>query len=470
MTKKYALKIFNTLSRSIEDFIPLVPGEVKMYSCGPTVYDHAHIGNFRAYMFADLLKRTLKLIGLSVDQVMNITDVDDKTILNSKKSGEELSAYTSRFTEEFFKDLDSLGIDRAEHFPRATKHIPEMIDLVKKLQEKGFTYESDGSVYFSLSRFPDYGKLSHVDLEANIDGVHNDSDEYEKENVKDFALWKGKKEGEPFWEAPFGPGRPGWHLECSAMSMKYLGETFDIHTGGNDLVFPHHENEIAQSEGATGKPFVRFWLHNAHLVVDGQKMSKSAGNFFTLRDLLQKGSDVRAVRLILLSTHYRKKLNFTFQSLEEASKALQRYQDFFDHLQEITVQGDGFGDPLSLEDWKNRFTAELCDDLNISGALGIVFEFIRKMNKTLSSAAPNSAFHQALTETMRYFDRVLGLLKEKKQAPVLEAEIDAAILKRDQARQQKDWALADQIRDDLKAQGIILKDTPAGVKWSTKID
>ncbi|MDH4257816.1 MAG: cysteine--tRNA ligase, partial [Candidatus Aminicenantes bacterium] len=318
------IRFFNTLSGKLEPFHPLKKGEVKLYTCGPTVYDHAHIGNFRAYAFEDLLKRFLVFMGYKVTHVMNITDVDDKTIKGAHSEGISLQEYTKKYIDSFFKDIDTLRMARADHYPRATEHIPEMIQMIKGLMEKGYAYAKDGSIYFSIAKFPNYGRLSKINLKELKPGERVELDEYEKDNIIDFALWKHKKEGEPFWETEVGPGRPGWHIECSVMSSKYLGETFDIHCGGTDNIFPHHENEIAQSEAYFGKKFVNYWLHCRHLIVDGEKMSKSLGNQYTLRDLLDKNIDPLVLRFLLISTHYRKMLNFTFKALEQASASLGR--------------------------------------------------------------------------------------------------------------------------------------------------
>ena len=333
------IRFHNTLSRCKEEFRPLVDGEVRLYTCGPTVYDYAHIGNFRAYVWEDLLRRYLKASGYRVTQVMNITDVDDKTIRGAREAGASLEEFTARYIEAFFEDLDALGIERAEHYPRATRHIPEMIALIERLHETGHAYESKGSHYFRLDSFPTYGRLARLDREGMIENFRVDSDEYEKSDVRDFVLWKARKEGEPCWETPLGPGRPGWHVECSAMSMKYLGESFDIHTGGADNVFPHHENEIAQSEAATGKRFVRTWMHCAHLVVNGEKMSKSKGNFYTLRDLQRQGHDPQAIRYLLVSQHYRKPLNFTLDGIAWAAANLNRLGDCRRRLREPAPPG-----------------------------------------------------------------------------------------------------------------------------------
>ncbi len=295
-----AIRFYNTLTRQEDEFVPLHSGEVRLYTCGPTVYDYAHIGNFRTYLWEDLLRRFLRFRGYRVTQAMNLTDVDDKTIANARAAGISLEDYTRRYIDAFFEDIETLGIEKAEHYPRATHFIPDMARLVGKLMERGHVYESRGSLYFKIATYPGYGRLSRLDTAAGAGQARIDSDEYEKDNPRDFAVWKAPKDGEPFWQTEIGPGRPGWHIECSAMSMKLLGETFDIHTGGVDNIFPHHENEIAQSEAATGKPFVRYWMHAAHLVVDGEKMSKSRGNFFTLRDLAARGYDMRAVRYHLV--------------------------------------------------------------------------------------------------------------------------------------------------------------------------
>ena len=318
------MKLFNTLGRQVDELHPLEPGHVRMYTCGPTVYNVAHIGNLRTFLFEDVLRRSLKLSGLRVTQIMNLTDVDDKTIRGAAEEGLALGEFTEKYAREFFRDLGTLGIEPAEDYPRATDHVPEMIALIERLRERGHTYESDGSVWFRIATFPDYGKLSRIDLTQTRRGERVADDEYEKEDVKDFALWKGAKPGEPSWASPYGPGRPGWHIECSAMSMKYLGPHFDIHTGAVDNIFPHHENEIAQSEGATGGPFVNLWVHSEHLIVDGEKMSKSKGNFYTLADVLARRDDPAAVRYLFLSVPYRKKLNFTWEGLAGAATAVER--------------------------------------------------------------------------------------------------------------------------------------------------
>ncbi|HEO69643.1 MAG TPA: cysteine--tRNA ligase, partial [Candidatus Hydrogenedentes bacterium] len=373
-----AIRIHNTLSRKKDLLDPLDPPAVRMYTCGPTVYNFAHIGNFRAYVFEDLLRRHLNYRGFKVTQVMNLTDVEDKLIRTCRETGEPLKAITGRYAKAFFEDLDTLGIERAEHYPAATDHIDEMVALIKRLRENGHTYESAGSIYFRLSSFPEYGKLSHLNIEDLRDGASGrvDTDEYEREDARDFALWKAwdEDDGEVYWETELGKGRPGWHIECSAMSMKYLGESFDIHTGGIDNMFPHHENEIAQAEGATGKPFVKYWMHCAHLVVENKKMSKSLGNFYTLRDLLERGHDPLAIRYVLIATHYRQPNNFSFDALEAAKQALRRIQDFRLRLKDL--RGDGKTIEDLVERCRSQFGEALDDDLNTSGGLAAVFDFI----------------------------------------------------------------------------------------------
>jgi cysteinyl-tRNA synthetase len=463
---KCALKIYNTLTRSVEEFKPLNPGQVGFYSCGPTVYSFAHIGNFRFYVFNDVFRRTMELMGYKVKQVMNITDVDDKTISSSRKAGLELSAFTKKYTEEFFHDLKVLNIEPADHYPAATEHIAEMTDLVGKLKAKGLTYESGGSVYYSIKKFENYGKLSGMKLSQNVDGARVDSDEYEKDNVKDFVLWKARKEGEPFWETEFGPGRPGWHLECSAMSMKYLGETFDIHSGANDLIFPHHENEIAQSEGATGKPFVRYWVHCAHLIVDGEKMSKSKGNFFTLRDLLEKQANPRAIRWLLLATHYRKNLNFTFEGLRMAQTGVEKFQNFYDELRAAKADGnDDQGFKAKASELTEKFICSLADDLNVSAALSVVFELMNEYNKLFYGRQVPPDARDAALAACETFDRVLAVLEKGKEADVPDTEIQALIDERTMARKNKDWKRSDEIRDLLKSKGILIEDKKDGIKW-----
>lgn len=463
-----SLQFKNTLTGKKEDFTPISQGKVRLYTCGPTVYNFAHIGNFRTFMFEDLLRRYLKYKGFQVTQVMNITDIDDKIIRDSQAQGRKLREFTDPYTEAFFQDLDTLGIERAEIYPRATDHISEMVSIIKTLVARGMAYEVDGNYYFKISSFPDYGKLAKIDTASLKPGARVASDEYEKESVSDFALWKAwdEKDGDIYWETEIGKGRPGWHLECSAMSMKYLGDRFDIHTGGVDNIFPHHENEIAQSEGCTGHPFVNYWLHAEHLIVEGRKMSKSLGNYFTLRDLLDKGYSGTAVRYVLLATHYRQQLNFTFQGLDAAAAALERYNDFIRNL-ESHPGGDSDGSASEvLRTARERFESELDDDLNISGALGVVFDFIRDMNRLRADGTLSTEDVRAALELIRSFDTVLGF---ELKSESLDDEIESLIAQRTEARRTRDFATADRIRDDLVSRGIVLEDTPQGVKWKRKV-
>ena len=459
------IRFFNTLSGTLEEFKPLREGEVRLYTCGPTVYDYPHIGNYRAYIFEDLLKRFLLLAGFKVIHVMNITDVDDKTIKGAARLGLSLQDYTAKYIEAFFEDIKTLRILPADLYPRATEHIPDMVKMVKGLLARGFAYYKEGSVYFSIEKFPAYGRLAKINLEELKAGARVDSDEYEKESVHDFALWKKAKEGEPFWETELGAGRPGWHIECSAMSSRYLGPSLDIHCGGIDNIFPHHENEIAQSEAFYGQKFVNYWLHCHHLVVDGEKMSKSRGNFYTLRDLLARGLDPVDLRFFLLSTHYRKMLNFTFDSLEQARASRQRILDFVYELEHRTFP-PGDQPEISeltekmLEDFKNS----LADDLNISAALAALFEFIREINSRLSRDLIKQADGARILAAVQELDRVLAILPEKEEQP-LPPEILSRIEARQKARKEKNFALADAIREELRQLGIILEDTKEGVRW-----
>lgn len=458
------IRFYNTLTRTPEEFTPLSPGAVRIYSCGPTVYDFAHIGNFRSYIFTDLLRRFLKYRGFEVTQVMNITDVDDKTIRRSRESNQSLKEYTEQYIRAFFEDLDALGIERAEVYPRATGHIGEMVDLIRRLESKGLTYVSDGSVYFRISSFPGYGKLSRADLSNIRQGARADQDEYTKDDAKDFVLWKGKKEGEPFWETPFGPGRPGWHIECSAMSMKYLGETFDIHTGGEDLIFPHHENEIAQSTGATGKPFVNWWLHCSHLIVEGEKMSKSAGNFFTLRDLLKEGHSSRAIRYLLLSTHYRKQLNFTKEGLRSAAGAVEKIQNFYENLLDAKISNNADeAFRKTLRELTGLFDADLEDDLNISGALGRLFDLVTEAHKAMAKGILTKRNKEELLLALGRIDSVLNILSEPRKET--DREIRDLIDQREKARKEKNFERADEIRQELKNRGVVIEDTKEGIRW-----
>ncbi|MGH9765302.1 MAG: cysteine--tRNA ligase, partial [Blastocatellia bacterium] len=426
-----------------------------MYACGPTVYDYGHIGNFRTFVADDILRRYLLYLGYEVRFVMNITDVEDKIIRNLKESGKSLKEYTSFYTDEFLRDIELLGIMKPDIMPRATDHVPEMIDLMKRLESHRHTYESEGSLYFHISSFPGYGKLSGSKIEGNISGARVDVDEYEKADARDFVLWKAAKEpGEPSWDSPFGAGRPGWHLECSAMSMKYLGESFDIHCGGVDLIFPHHENEIAQSEGSTGKQFVKTWFHVEFLVVDGEKMSKSKGNFFTPRQLAEKGYSPLGIRYLLLSVPYSTRLNFTLDGLKAAESSLERLRNFRRRVSDARPATDS--DPAiqsRLEQARTEFESAMNDDLNTSAALAAVFELIRDLNVQLDAGRFGESDKTATLELLRAIDSVLGVLGEE-SVDVADPEIEARIADRNAARKNRNFALADQIRDDLASQGV----------------
>ncbi len=462
------MRIHDTLTRRMETLEPLEPGHVRLYTCGPTVYDFAHIGNFRTYVWEDVLRRTLRHLGLRVTQVMNITDVEDKIIAKAVASGLRIGDVTEPFVQAFFEDLATLRIEAAEHYPRATEHIREMIDLASRLRANGHTYESQGSLYFRIASFPQYGRLSHLDRREIRVGARVDSDEYAKEDARDFVLWKAHREGEPFWESPFGRGRPGWHLECSAMSMKYLGETFDLHTGGVDNIFPHHENEIAQSEAATGRPFVKHWMHAAHLMADGEKMAKSKGNFHTLRDLLARGHDPRAIRFLLLSTHYRSPLNFTAEALGQAAAELQRLDDFTARLDREPA-GEGRDDALDarVAAAAEEFRSSVAADLNVSGALAAVFRIVREGHSAMDRGELPRESREGLRLALRRADGVLSVLEAERE--VLDEEVEALIARRTEARRAKDWAEADRIRRDLLDRGIVLEDTPQGVRWKRAV-
>jgi cysteinyl-tRNA synthetase len=474
----------NTLGGTVEEFHPIHPGEVKLYTCGPTVYDFPHIGNWRAYVFEDLLKRFLMFSGFRVTHVMNLTDVDDKTIRDSKaRTVEELRRYTQKYIEAFMAERDVLNILPADHYPRATGHIPEMVAIIKALRDKGFAYEKDGSLYFAIDRFLAYGRLSKINLEDRRPGSRGDADEYAKESVHDFALWKAAKEGEPAWETEIGRGRPGWHIECSAMSSKYLGRTFDIHCGGVDNIFPHHENEIAQSEAANGVKFVNYWLHCHHLVVNGEKMAKSKGNFYVLKDILAKGYSRHEVRFLLLSTHYRKMLDFTEEGLLQARASLERIHNFLVDLADIKREGPAGPEVARLiEAARAGFTAGLENDLNISEALASLYSLIKSANVLKDRGDLTKADAEALrtfillldksilaTEVARGIVSLAGSaaadLDARGEATVLEAEFARKIEERQKARAAKDFKLADEIRKELLAEGILLEDTKDGVRW-----
>jgi cysteinyl-tRNA synthetase len=462
------IHFFNTLTRKKEKFVPLEKGKVRMYTCGPTVYDFAHIGNFRAFIFEDLLRRWLEYRGFKVTQVMNLTDVDDRTIAASRKLGIPLKKHTEQYIKAFFEDITSLNIEKAEYYPKATEHIPEMVALIKKLMEKSYAYRGeDGSIYYDISKFRNYGKLSKFKVKALKAGARVKVQEYTKEEASDFALWKAwdEEDDDVFWETELGKGRPGWHIECSAMSMKYLGETFDIHCGGVDNMFPHHENEIAQSEAATDKKFVRYWLHNEHLLVEGKRMGKRFGNYYTLRDLIKMGHDPKAVRYLLLTTHYRQQLNFTFDGLAAAKNAVDRLTNFMYRL--LDANGNGCGEKIEslMRRVQRDFGKAMDDDLNIGTAVAALFDFVREVNNLLDGNMLSKKEAKKVYELMVGFDKVLGVIGEVRKGEKLPKEAEELISKREDARKAKDWETADKIRNQLKAMGITIEDTPQGVRW-----
>jgi cysteinyl-tRNA synthetase len=466
------LKLFNTLSREKETFIPLKPGEARIYSCGPTVYNHPHIGNLRTFLWSDLLRRYLEYRGLRVTQVMNITDVEDKIIRNANAAGQDIRTYVAPYIDAFHASLNKLRVKPADHYPRATEFIPQMVALVQKLDQRGHTYVAEGSTYFRVSTLPEYGKLSKVEIDAASEFSRVEADEYEKESARDFVLWKAKKENEPSWPTELGEGRPGWHLECSAMAMELLGESFDIHTGAVDLIFPHHENEIAQSEGATGQPFVRYWVHGEHLNIDQQKMSKSLGNIYTLAEVEEMGYDPLALRYALISVPHRTKLNFTTQSLDDAKSAIARIESFLLRVDEVSKSGprdaahaDEEGDAL-IGRFLSEFQEAMDDDLNTAGALGALFTFIRDANTAIDAGRISPGDANGIKTALQKVDPVLDIFPKREEN--LDAEIEALIAARNAARKARNFAESDRIRDELTARGILLEDTPGGVRWRRK--
>ncbi len=465
-----ALRLYNTLSQHVEEFAPARDNTVRMYTCGPTVYDFAHIGNFRTFTFIDILRKCLRANGFKLDHVMNITDVDDRIISNAAAQRKSLAEYTAVYTQAFLEDCAALRLERPERLVPATEHIDDMAAAIARLASTNHTYTADGSVYFRISAFPGYGKLSHNDFTGNIDGARVDVDKYEKSDARDFALWKAPKEGETFWETAIGPGRPGWHIECSVMAIKYLGETLDIHAGGIDLIFPHHENEIAQSESLTGKPFARFWLHAEFLMVEGQKMSKSLGNYFTLRDIVGRGYHPEVIRYLLASVPYRKSLNFTFDGLKSAATAIDRLRNFKLRL-ETDHYPEGLNQQLEARAAAavQSFRDSLNDDLNTAEALAAVFEYVRDANTAMDAGEFRASNVAAALDVLTHFDSIFDVLRPTAQAGQLaDARIDALVEERSAAKKARNFARADQIRQELLDQGIILKDTKAGVRWKRK--
>ena len=474
-----AIKIYNTLTGSVDE---LVPGgrkketvkeypPVTIYSCGPTVYGYAHIGNFRTFVFNDFLRRYLKFRGFAVDHAMNITDVDDKTIAGAASEGISLKEYTERYTIIFQDDLKTLNIEPVEHTPKATESIDAMIEIIGLLKEKGYVYKKDGSLYFSIARFGNYGKLSRLDSREIQSGLRYDTDEYAKDDVRDFALWKAPRENDTCWDTPFGRGRPGWHIECSAMIRKIFKSTVDVHTGGVDLIFPHHENEIAQSEAAYGEQFVRHWIHVEHLLVNGSKMSKSLGNFYTLRDLLEKGYSPRSIRYLLVSAHYRKQFNFTLDGIKQADQALERIDNLIVRLKDIKKDGDAGNITDRLIDVMTAgFTQALDDDLNISEALGSVFEFIHAVNAMISTDRLSRAGADLVMDSLKKIDTLLGFIFfiKPETAAVDAAWVESMIAERIQSKKEKNFKRADEIRNVLLDKGIVLEDTKEGTRWKIR--
>ena len=477
----HEIRFHNTLGGKLEAFTPQKSDAVRMYTCGPTVYDYAHIGNFRTFVFQDILRRFLKLRGYKLNHVMNLTDVDDRIIANSAAARLSLRDYTEKYAQAFFDDCKTLSIEAPEHWIRATEHIDDMVRLIQQLQEKSFTYPSEGSIYYRIAKFPAYGRLSNVDVAGIQAGARVDNDRYEKESARDFALWKAPKAGEHFWETAIGKGRPGWHIECSAMAMKYLGETLDIHTGGVDLAFPHHENEIAQSEGATGKPFVRYWLHAEHLLVEGEKMSKSLGNFYTLRDLFAKGYKPSALRFALASVPYRKQLNFTLDGLHQAASSVERLRNFAVRLaQSKFPAGKKDGMAARIEEAADEFDAGLSDDLNTARALAAAFDLLREANIAMDKGQFRQADVAPAQQFFASFDRVFAIMEDNDAEKLRaigfggdggpsDAEVEKLIAERQAARQRRDFAASDRIRKELADRGILIEDARDGsVRWKRK--
>lgn len=465
-----ALRFYNTLTQQVEEFVPADGKTVRMYTCGPTVYNFVHIGNLRTFTFQDILRRWLRYRGYQLNHVMNITDVEDKIIRNAMAEHKTIQEYTATYVQAFLEDCAKLRLERPEHLVRATEHIPDMLNAIAALGRKGYTYVSDGSTYYRIARFHDYGKLSHNDFSGIRAGARVDVDEYDKADARDFVLWKARKDNEPYWDSPIGQGRPGWHIECSVMSMKYLGETLDIHAGGVDLIFPHHENEIAQSEAITGHQFARFWLHAEHLLLDAQKMSKSLGNIYTLRELLGEGYSPESIRYLLASVPYRKKLNFTLDVLKAAATSIERLRNFKLRLETGKLaEGTDAAIEKRTAAALAAFEAALDDDLNTAEALAAIFEYIRDMNTEMDGGKFLAGNTAAALDLLARFDSIFDVLKPAAHSGGLsDAEVEQRIAERAAAKKARDFARADQVRAQLLEQGIILEDTKEGVRWKRK--
>jgi cysteinyl-tRNA synthetase len=487
-----SLHLYNTLSGKVEEFAPSIDNTIRMYACGLTVYDYGHIGNFRTFVAIDILRRFLRQSGFGLQHVMNITDVDDKIIRNAAREHKSVTEYTKKYEEAFLEDMQTLSLERPERVVRATDHIQQMAEFIRKLEEKGFAYRTeDGSYYFKISKFPQYGKLSKKDFSGMEIGARVDVDEYEKDDARDFALWKAPKEGEAYWETPIGKGRPGWHIECSVMSMQYLGQSFDLHAGGEDLVFPHHENEIAQSEALTGQTFARFWMHVRFLLVEGEKMSKSAGNFYTLRDLLLKGHKPSSIRFLLSSVPYRKQLNFTFDGLKQAVHSVERLRNFKARV-EMAQLAPGRNEIVQAlaEKCKTEMRAALDDDLNTAQALAAMFDLVREVNTIADQGQLRQDDKAPLLDALRQFDEIFAVIKDDDAEKIAHAaewakahglettdlpshaisdeEVERLIAERTAAKKARDFAKADAIRKQLADAGIIVEDTKDGIRWKRK--
>ena len=464
------MRLFNTLTGEVEPLVPISPPEIRMYACGLTVYNRGHVGNYRTIVTTDVLRRALRYLGHRVKGVLNITDVDDRIIQQAVAAKQDLRGFTAPWIQALEEDMATLGIERPEFMPRATDHLPEMIDLIARLGSSGHTYEADGSVYFRIASFPEYGRLSGLDVKGIKAGARVDADKYDKENARDFVLWKFKSDEPDWaqWDAPFGRGRPGWHIECSAMSMKYLGETFDLHIGGEDLIFPHHENEIAQSSGATGTPFVRHWMHVKHLLIDDETMSKSKGNFFTIPDILEKGHRPEAIRYLLAGSHYRKPLSFGFEGLQQAAAALERIQGLVQRLDEAEGEGPEGPATEACTGAETTFRAALADDLNTPEALAALHGLVGRANALLAEGELTRAGAAAVRATLEGMDSVFGMLLPSAAPDQLSAEEQALFDERQEARREREFARADEARARLEAMGIVLEDTRGATRWRRK--